>query len=348
VIDLSRRQFALALAALLQAPVKQQQAAPAPTERSQRTAAIAALAATLRDELAKSGAGTWDAWTKRLEPVRAQWKQVAAGSQRGRNDYIFNRNALGYLTSANLEAGLEGTRPLEVIATFDQKLKRRGIDFLYVPIPSIEEVYPENFLDAPPADLTVQPAMRRFLLSALERDIEAVDLLRPFHAARDGYRLGLKRDDHWNNVQLELAASVVAKRLRRYGFVQAAAGQARRYTTKAVTIGGERGVSAMRQVITPSGTLYDDVEQSPVLVVGDSNLQIYQYENDNLKATGTHAGFTAHLARHLGLPVSLVASGGFRLSQLNREEEELEGRRVVLFVGAAWVLAYLPWAAITE
>src|SRR5688572_26022211 len=143
-MELSRRQFALALAALLQAPVKQQQAAPTPTERSQRTAAIAALGATLRDELAMSGAGTWDAWTKRLEPVRAQWKQVAAGSLKGRNGYIFNRNALGYLTSSNLEAGLEGTKPLDVFTVFDQKLKKRGIDFLYAPIPSIEEVYPEN------------------------------------------------------------------------------------------------------------------------------------------------------------------------------------------------------------
>ena len=65
------------------------------------------------------------------------------------------------------------------------KMKRRGIDLLYVPIPAIEEVYPENFLDAAPADLTVQPAMRRFMLSLLERDVEVVDLLRPFQAARD-------------------------------------------------------------------------------------------------------------------------------------------------------------------
>ena len=354
MIELTRRQFAMALAAMpLQRagqPAPRQAPAPTPAapEPPSRAAAISTMAAVLRDELAKSGAVTWDAWTKRLEPVRAQWKQVAAGSLRGRNGYIFNKNALGYLTSTNLEAGLENTRPLEVFTAFDQKLKKRGIDFIYAPIPSIEEVYPENFLDAPPADLTVQPAMRRFLLSLLEKDIEVVDLLRPFQAARDGYRLGLKRDDHWNNVQIELAASLVAARLRRYAFVQAATAQSKRYTTRAAAIGGDRGVNEMRQVLTPAGKLYDDVEQSPVLVVGDSNLQIYQYQNENLTRTGEHAGFTAHLARHLGLPVSLVASGGFRLSQLNREQEELEGRRVLIFVGAAWVLSYMPWAPITE
>ena len=85
-----------------------------------------------------------------------------------------------------------------------------------------------------------------------------------------------------------------------------------------------------------------------MLVVGDSNLQIYEYQNENLTSTGEHAGFTAHLARHLGLPVSLEASGGFRLAQLNREPEHFENRRVVVFVGAAWVLSHLPWTAITE
>jgi hypothetical protein len=174
-----------------------------------------------------------------------------------------------------------------------------------------------------------------------------LDLLRPFQAARDGYRLGLKRDDHWNNVQIELAASLVAERLHRYGFVQAAAAQARRYTTRPARIGGDRGVDAMQQVYAPSGKLYDDVERSPVLVVGDSNLQIYEYQNENLTRTGEHAGFTAHLARHLGLPVSLEAQGGFRLAQLNREPELFEGRRVVIFVGAAWVLSYFPWIAVT-
>jgi hypothetical protein len=85
-----------------------------------------------------------------------------------------------------------------------------------------------------------------------------------------------------------------------------------------------------------------------VLVVGDSNLQIYQYKTENLRATGEHAGFTAHLARHLGLPVSLSATGGLRLAQLGREPELFEARRVVLFVGATWVLSAMPWTAITE
>lgn len=347
MIDMSRRQFTLALAALLQAPVARAVASPVAAPPT-RAASIAALSSKLRAELMESGAGSWDKWSQRLEPVRAIWKQTAAGAQDGRNGYRFNKNALNYLLDTDLESGLNDTRPLDVIVAFDRRMKMLGIDFVYVPIPAIEEVYPENFLDTPPADLTVQPAMRRFMLSLLEKDVEVVDLLRPFQAARDGYRLGLKHDDHWNDAQIELAASIVAGRLRRYPFVQAAAPEAKRYTTKAIKIEGERGITTMKQVITPAGKLYDDVEQSPILVVGDSNLQVYEYPTENLYRTGEHAGFTAHLARHLGLPLSLEASGGFKLGQLNRERELLQNRKVVLFVGAAWVLSYLPWSPIAE
>jgi len=347
---LSRRQFAFALAALMQAPARQQAGQPtdAQAEGRQRQMAIAAQAAALRAELAKSGAGSWERWVQRLAPVRAEWKVVAAGTLKGRNGYIFNKNALDYLVDEDLEAGVKDTRPLESIAGFDSRMKKVRTDFIWVPIPSIEEVYPEEWLDSSPADLTVQPAMRHLLLRLLERDVEVVDLLRPLQAARAGYRLGLKRDDHWNNVELELAASVVADRLRRYGFAQAAAGQPKRYTTRPNKISGDRGVSEMTQVLTTAGKMYEDVDDSPLLVIGDSNLQIYQYKNENLTATGEHAGFTAHLARHLNLPVSLEAQGGFRLSQLNREVELFARRRVVVFVGAAWMLSVYPWLSTTS
>ena len=228
----------------------------------------------------------------------------------------------------NLEAAPENTQPLDTIAAFDAKMKRLGIDFLYVPIPSIEEVYPENFLDTVPPDLTVQPAMRRLMLSLLERDVEVLDLLRPFQAARE--RLPARIEARRPLEQRADRAGGVA-RGRTAAPLRVRAGRGRSGQALHHQAGQNRRRSRRRrhaQVIAPSGKLYDDVERSPVLVVGDSNLQIYEYQNENLTRTGEHAGFTAHLARHLGLPVSLEASGGFRLAQLNREPE--------LFEGAAW------------
>src|SRR6185503_10103430 len=138
---LSRRQFAFALAALMQAPVRQQTGPPADAqaEGRQRQMAIAAQAAALRAELAKSGAGSWDRWVQRLAPLRAEWKVVAAGTLKGHNGYIFNKNALDYLVDEDLEAGVKDTRPLESLAGFDSRMKKERTDFIWVPIPSIEE-----------------------------------------------------------------------------------------------------------------------------------------------------------------------------------------------------------------
>jgi hypothetical protein len=343
----TRRQFVAMLAAVLQPTPRTQASAVLETRR--RKEAMAALATALRAELKRSGAATWEQWSQRLEPVRAAWRQFAArASLVGHHDYVLNKNSLDYLVDTDLEAGPEGTRPLDVIVAFERRMKRFGADFIYVPIPAIEEIYPENFIEAVPPDLTVQPLARRFLLSLLEQDVEVVDLLRTFQAARAGYRQGLKRDDHWNNVQIELAAPRVAERLKRYAFARAAAANINRYKTKALTIRGERGVSAMRQVVTPAGALYNDVDHSPVLVVGDSNLLIYQQDDGDLQGTGSHAGFTAHLARHLGLPVSLLASGGFRPGEMNRESAVFNNRRVVVYVGASWLWSKQAWGPVRE
>ncbi len=327
---------AVALASIATAQTPRPDAAARPNAMAGASAALEAL-------LTRSGAGTWDRWWQRLQPVRDEFTQLARGSRRGAHGYVLNKNAVDYLTDADLDAGVNGTRPRDVLVTLDQQLKARGIDFIYLPIPAIEEVYPENHLAMPPADGIVQPRGRQFLLRLLQADVEVSDLLPVFRAARAGYGLGLKEDDHWNDRQIELAARHVAARLASYPFAKAAAPDAARYRTRAVTIAGERGVSTMSQVLTPEGRLYEDVEQSPVLVVGDSNLQVYQYTNADMRNTGEHAGFTAHLARALGMPVSLVAAGGFTPALLNREPRALTNRRVVVFVGSIVVVSRIAW-----
>lgn len=331
----------LTVLAMLVAVLTLVSAGPAPPPGPKaRAARMASMAKGLRAELARSGAGTWARWSQQLAPVRSELERLAQGSRRGRNGFVLNRNAVDYLRDEDLEAGQNGTRPVEVLVSFSQQLKKKGIDFIYVPIPAIEEVYPENFLASLPSDHVVQPLGRKLLLTLLERDVDVVDLLPLFRAAGQGYRLGLKADDHWNYLQLELAARHVAERLAQYGLSMASAS---RYETRAITIAGDRGISAMHQVVSPDGRLYDDVERAPVLVVGDSNLQVYQYANADVRNAGEHAGFTAHLARALGAPVSLIASGGFTPAVLNRERRAFEGRRVVIFVGSVAVLSRIPW-----
>ena len=77
--------------------------------------------------------------------------------------------------------------------------------------------------------------------------------------------------------------------------------------------------------MAPDGTLYGDAERSPVLVVGDSTMRLnYQTKS---------AGFSAHLARELGVRPSLYQRNGFHLGQLAKEEPELlQGRKAVVWV----------------
>jgi hypothetical protein len=83
------------------------------------------------------------------------------------------------------------------------------------------------------------------------------------------------------------------------------------------------------QVVSKDGTLYKDDPASPVLVLGDSFLRIY--ETDEPKA----AGFIAHLARELHTPVaSIVNDGGASTlvrQQLARRPALLEGKKVVIW-----------------
>jgi hypothetical protein len=78
-----------------------------------------------------------------------------------------------------------------------------------------------------------------------------------------------------------------------------------------------------------TGKLYKDDPLSPVLVLGDSFLRMYQTDEPR------SAGFIAHLARELGAPVaSIVNDGGASTlvrKELMRRPQLLVSKRVVIW-----------------
>ena len=85
-----------------------------------------------------------------------------------------------------------------------------------------------------------------------------------------------------------------------------------------------------RQVTNAGGEqLYKDDPNSPVLVLGDSFLRIFQTDEPGA------AGFTAHLARELGQPVtSLISDGGASTlvrQELYRRPALLKGKKIVVW-----------------
>jgi hypothetical protein len=88
-------------------------------------------------------------------------------------------------------------------------------------------------------------------------------------------------------------------------------------------------ISSWQVVEHASGELYKDAPDSPVLVLGDSFLRIFQSDEP------TGAGFIAHLAKELRMPVaSIVNDGGASTlvrQELRRKPEIIEGKKLVIW-----------------
>ena len=222
-------------------------------------------------------------------------------------------------------------------------------------IPVTPELYPEKTVDNPkllPADAMVAPYYRKFLLTLADHGVEVVDLLKIFQQerGRSPEPLTLRSDPHWSNRAAQVAAQAIGRRLERYGFVKDARHNADGFSVKESSIVFKGETIKLAKVFTPDGKPYEDAQASPLLVVGDSNMQIYDFGDPNMDWTPegvNHAGFTAHLARATGTIPSLYAVQAFTPGMLNREPKEFwAGRKVVVFLADVRVIGWNPWPVV--
>jgi hypothetical protein len=84
-----------------------------------------------------------------------------------------------------------------------------------------------------------------------------------------------------------------------------------------------------QQVMDPNGAVYADAPASPILVLGDSFLRIFQRDEPGA------AGFIAHLARELKRPLTSVVSDGGASTlvrqELQRNPNLLKNKKVVIW-----------------
>jgi hypothetical protein len=234
------------------------------------------------------------------------------------------------------------------IVSFRDELARRGVRLLVMPAPNKASIYPERLADrAGGKSVPVSPATRAVLARLKEAGVEVVDLFQIYSAARkssDGPEYYLAQDSHWSPDGMRLAADAVARRLLDAGWVQKGPGK---YETKPVTV--ERYGDVLRMIRVPqverlfrperinctqvidtrTGKPYADDPNSPVLVLGDSFLRIFERDEPG------SGGFIAHLASHLGFGLtSLVNDGGASTlvrQQLARKPALLKGKKVVIW-----------------
>jgi hypothetical protein len=315
---------------------------------------------TVTRELGDHG-GSFVTWSNRLLPfqeaVRTRLRSTPAKIKgfAGAKGFLFYRNELDYVVGGDLGKQAAEKNPLPVIVEFKDALAARGVDFLFVPVPNKVELYPDR-LDPKSAALVgevVAPYGRKLLLDLGGAGVEAFDLLPPFisERARDGKAretLYQAQDTHWGHRGLELAAHLIAARIKEYPWYPELAKHARTFTTKEVTFtrhgdlhsrlppalkGRYQPETLLGHQVLAGGAPYEDDADSPIVVLGDSFTGVYELTDCE------HAGVSAHIAREIGYPVDLVMSYGggpnVRQKLLRRGVEALAKKRLVVWMMTA-------------
>jgi SGNH hydrolase-like domain, acetyltransferase AlgX len=245
----------------------------------------------------------------------------------GRHGWLFYRPSVRYLIERETGAHESvAASPLAAIRSFRDQLQAQGIRLLVVPVPNKESIYPGMLAKrAEDAGVVVSEQTRRLLGQLEQCGIEHVDLFEVFRRARQGERrsdprrLYLTQDSHWSPEGARLAAGAVARRVLELGTVKKGD---HAYALRSVTVRRHGDLVEMLQVqqieraLEPESlaclqvvqsdtrTPYRDAPESEVLILGDSFLRIYEQDEPGA------AGFIAHVARELGLPLTAIVNDG--------------------------------------
>lgn len=314
----------------------------------------AANAANLRAYETEMEETAWSAKALRpaMQYVRfAGYGDLGEKALLGRDRWLFYRPDVTFLLEPwpqTAATPIPPDDPLEAIVAFRDALAERGIALLVVPAPGKPSVYPDRLSGRAARTRTdVRGHARAFMDRLEEVGVSCVDLFalyRDARAANAGAQLYLARDTHWSPAGLRMAASAVADRIRAEGWIPEGAVA---YEEKVVTIQREGDVLRMvdsprfaaefepeqvdcQQIIDPATREpYRDDPASPVLVLGDSFLRIYERDEPG------SAGFIAHLAREMKQPMaSIVSDGGASTlvrQELQRKPELLRGKKLVIW-----------------
>ena len=302
----------------------------AQTEAALRKADLERQLDLLKREL--ESAGGWEKWRNKVKPfnedlagIRDRLKQSGLIAYKGLRGNLFSSFDFRYhLAKSFLYLDGESktgkySPPYKVIVDLAKQLKKRNIDLIFIPVPPKSEVCPETLSESNPADVSVSPQRKEFMLGLLKADVEVVDLLPGFleERKRTGNLLMLEVDTHWNSEGIANAAKQIASRLKRYRFIRdMSPSEKETYSVRRITV---RRTSTLvkymskeeaalypssewtvDQVLSRNGRPYKDIPDSPVLLIGDSFAGFFSKES---------GWITAHIAKEIGIPLSLQSTG---------------------------------------
>lgn len=257
-----------------------------------------------------------------------------------------------------------GTRdPVGAIADYHRQLKGRGIDLVFVPLPSKPSIYPEKLWAGYPlaAGAACNRDWQAFLSRLRAQGVDVLDVTEDLWRAKPSGELFLRRDTHWTPFGMEIAASRIAERLR------PSLGPAREtyaWAFRPVEHDGD----LLRMIDLAPGSILRALQsvqirevagkggdEAPVLLLGDSFTNIYSRRE---LSWGERAGLGEQLMRLLGLPVQILALNGGGATAvrelLARRPAALKRKRVVVWAcssrdlgdpGISWESVPLPDAS---
>lgn len=231
--------------------------------------------------------------------------------------------SVGDLAAADMaKANKEGTDPLPVITKYAEELKALGVELLLVPVPPKAAIYPEKLSDK--LDAKSAPSMAAYFAKLKGAGVEVLDLETVFKEERTknpDKQLYCATDSHWSPYAAQLVAKLIADK---YKANPAIAENAMRdliaLPEETLEFHGDlitdaqKGEVAKEKLpmqraglaVPPDGKNVTTVEsdpKSPVLVFGDSHLQVFRKGGSMLAMQG---GFIDHLQTLLPLAVEEI------------------------------------------
>jgi len=259
-----------------------------------------------------------------------------------------------YLRAEDLSIPIYGTvSPLVAIIDLANDLEGRGIQFIYCSLPCKVELYPQKFAPELPEQLLKWMAPQRYELMAALSDagvqvVDGANIFRDNRSNSPELKLPFFKgtDPHLSAQGCREIAIALGELLRANSMMpENVKGEEFTRQTIAAKLDAKKYAAEpkpylIEQVVGQNGKPYQPDSDSPLLLVGDSNLFWWQ----SARAKG--AGIGAHLSAELGFSVDEIAKTGLLPHHLRDEIKRVRSKHCVIYLQTAWTFwnKNLPWA----